>query len=189
MENAVFPPGLFASMFGASILALVLQCGTTVSATIIIVYTPTVGLGCRSLGYAIYGGIALLVMVFTIISTILARISETRRGSSRFSIKAVTAFIAVALRKISLSLAIINATGLIVLSCFQFSHFLDNCYCNSSVLGRGMGSYMIVSYEGWVSTMRNARIVGTVLSAASMVIYMIFISVLSSFSSGVDHRL
>ena len=186
MGSAVFPPGVFASMFGASILAIVLQCGTTVSATIIIIFTPTFGLGCRSLGYTIYGGIALLILLFTIISTIFARISETRRGSSKFSIRAVTAFIAVALRRISLALAIINATGLIVLSCFQFSHFLDNCYCNSSVLGRGTDSYMIVSYEGWITTMRTARIVGTVLSAASMVIYMVFISALSSFPSGVD---
>ena len=183
----MFPPGVLPSMLCASILALILQCGTTVSATIIIVFTPTVGLGCRSLGYTIYGGIALLILLFTTTSTIFARISETRRGSSRFSIKAVTGFIAVALRRISLSLAIINATGLIVLSCFQFSHFLDNCYCNSSFIGRGTDSYMIVSYEGWVTTMRTARIVGTVLSAASMAIYMIFISVLSTLPSGIDH--
>jgi len=174
-------------MFGATILALILQCGTTVSATVIIVYTPTVGIGCRSLGYTIYGGIALLILFLTITSTIFARISETRRGSSAFSIKTVTAFIATALRKISLSLAFVNATGLIVLSCFQFSHFLDNCYCNSSVLGRGTDSYMIVSYEGWITTMRTTRIVGTVLSATSMAVYMIFISSLSSFPSGVNH--
>jgi len=174
-------------MFGAAILALILQCGTTVSATIIIVYTPTVGLGCRSLGYTIYGGISLLILLLTTASTIFARISETRRGSSRFTIKSVTAFTAIALRKICLSLAVINATGLIVLSCFQFSHFLDNCYCNSSVTGRGTESYMIVSYEGWITTMRTARIVGTVLSAASMAVYMIFIAAMSSFPSGIEH--
>ena len=68
------------SMFNASILALVLQCGTAAAATIIIVFTPTVGLGCRSLGYILYGAIAVLIMFFTIVSTILTRISETRVG-------------------------------------------------------------------------------------------------------------
>jgi len=52
-------------MFKASILALVLQCGTTAAAEVIIVFTPTVGFGCRALGYAIYGGLAILILFFT----------------------------------------------------------------------------------------------------------------------------
>ena len=128
-------------------MALILQCGTTAAATIIIVFTPTVGLGCRSLGYIIYGGVAIVVMFLNIISTISARISETREERSTV-VKGLTNFIAVALRRISFLLALINGTGLIVLSCFQFSHFLDNCYCNGSVIGRGTDSYVIVFYNG-----------------------------------------
>ena len=163
-------------MFGAVIPALILQCGTTAAAAVIIVFTPTVGLGCRSLGYLIYGGLAIVIMFLAILSTIFARISETRDITRSPFVKSFTAFIAITLRRFYFSLAFINATGLIVISCFQFSHFLDNCYCNASVIGRGTGSYIIISLGGWITTMRNSRIGGTALSAASMAIYMIFIA-------------
>jgi hypothetical protein len=175
-------------MFNASIFAIILQCGTTAAAAIMIVFTPTIGLGCRSLGYIIYGGTAIIILFLTIISTLFARISDTRIGPSTvFTIKVFTAFIAVALRRICLVLAFLNATGLLVISCFQFSLFLDNCYCNASVLGRGVDSYIIVSYEAWVSTMRTARIVGTVLAAATMSIYMIFLWLMSALPAEIDH--
>ena len=175
-------------MFGASIFAIVLQCGTTAAATIITVFTPTVGLGCRSLGYIIYGGITLLILFLTIISTLFARVSETRVGRSTvFSIKGFTAFIAIALRRIALLLAFINATGLIVLSCFQFSNFLDNCYCNASVIGRGPNSYIVFSYVGWISTMRTARIAATALAAGSMTIFMIFLWLMSALPAEIDY--
>ena len=153
-----------------------------------IVFTPTIGLGCRSLGYIIYGGTAIIILFLTIISTLFARISDTRIGpSTMLSIKGFTAFIAVALRRICLVLAFLNATGLLVISCFQFSQFLDNCYCNASVLGRGVDSYIIVSYEAWVSTMRTARIAGTVLAASTMSIYMIFLWLMSALPAEIDH--
>ena len=104
-----------------------------------------------------------------------------------FSIKGLTAFVAIALRRISLLLAFVNATGLIILSCFQFSHFLDNCYCNASVIGRGTDSYIIISYVGWISTMRTARIAATVLAAASMAIFMIFLWLMSALPSDIDY--
>lgn len=183
----MFPPGALTSMFNASISALILQCGTTAAAVIIVVFTPTVGLGCRSLGYLIYGGTAILILILTIISTIFARISETRVGkSTTFSVKGLTAFTAIALRRITLFLAFANAAGLIVLSSFQFSHFLDNCYCNASVTGRGVDSYIIISFEGWVSTMRAARISATVISAASVASYMVFLRLMSALPTDVD---
>ena len=112
-------------------------------------------------------------MFLTIISTILVRISETRVGrSNAFSVKGFTAFTAIALRRFCLVLALINATGLIALSCFQFSHLLDNCYCNAAAIGRGTDSYVVISFEGWISTMRTSRISATILAGASMAIYM-----------------
>jgi len=178
-NKVVFPPGAFSSMFNAAVMALVLQCGTTAAATIIIVFTPTVGLGCRSLGYTIYGGTAIIIMFLNIFSTIFARISETREKRSTV-IKWFTGFIAIAFRRISFLFALISGVGLIVLSCFQFSHFLDNCYCNSSVIGRGTGSYIIVFYNGSVTTMMNSRIIGTVLSGVVMAIYMVFLWLMSA---------
>jgi len=159
-------------MFNAAIMALVLQCGTTVAAVVIVYYIPPPGFGCRSLGYLIYGGVAIAIMLSNITSTILARISETREKST---VKDLTAFIAIALRRISFILALINGTGLVVLSCFQFANFLDTCYCNASAIEGGTGSYILVIYDGSTTVIRNSRLVATLLSAVVMTIYMVFI--------------
>jgi len=172
-------------MFNAAVMALILQCGMTAAAMIIVALSPTIGLGCLSLGYTIYGGTAIVIMFLTITSTIFARITETREERSTI-VKGFTAFIAIALRRITFLLALINGVGLIVLSCFQFSHFLDNCYCNASVLSRGADSYIIVLYTGSVTTMRNSRIIGTFLSGVVMVIYMVFIWFTSASPVNID---
>ena len=159
-------------MFEAAVLALLLQCGITAAAVIIAIFTPTVGLGCRSLGYTIYGGIAIIIMFLTIISTILARISETRKGKSPH-VEGGTAFLAIALRWICYLLALANSVGLIVLTCFQSSNFLGNCYCNSSIIGRGTNTYILIFVQDWVTTMRNSRIIGMVIAAGSISVFMV----------------
>jgi len=83
--KVVFPPGALASMFNAAVMALILQCGTAVAATIIVVFTPTVGLGCCSLGYIIYGRTAIVTMFLNITSTNFARISGFILGDSKVS--------------------------------------------------------------------------------------------------------
>ena len=143
------------------------------------IFTPMVGVGCRSLGYLIYGAIALLIMFLTIISTISARIAETRDKRSP-TVKSYATSIAVTLRWMCLILAFVNATGLILLSCFQFSNFLDNCYCAASVIGRGTNAFVIINFEAWISTMRNSRIGATILAGFSMSIYMVFLWFVSS---------
>ena len=161
-------------MFKAAIMALILQCGITVAAVVVVIFTPTVGLGCRSLGYILYGINAIVIMFFNIISTILARISETRTKSS--TIKDFTAFAAITLRRSSLLLAFANAVGFVLLSFFLFSSFLNSCYCLGSVTGRGADAYIIVAtYEGWTSMMRASRIAATILAVACMAVYMTYL--------------
>ena len=175
-------------MFKASIFALILQCGTTAAAVIIVAFTPTIGLGCRSLAYVIYGGIAVLILFLTIISTISSWISENSvEEPTTFSTKALTRFIAISLRRSCLLLAFVNATGLIVLSSLQFSSFLDNCYCNGSVTGHGVDTYIIISFEGWIHTMRTSRVLATVLAAVTMSIYMFFLWLVSSLPEDLYH--
>ena len=101
------------------------------AAAIIIIFTPTVGLRCRSLGYIVYGGLAIIITFLGMLSTIPARISETRGNKSPF-VKGLTAFFAIciAIRRICLLLALLISVGLIALSCFQFSNLFANCYCN-----------------------------------------------------------
>ena len=164
-------------MFRAAVFALLLQCGITGAAVVIIVYTPTIGLGCRSLGYTAYGVIAILIMFLTIISTILARISE--KGESR-PVKSVTAFFAIALRWICYSLALVNSVGLIVLSCIQFSNFFNTCYCNSSVIGRGTNTYIVIILQDWIPTMKHTRAIGIGTAATSIFIFMVALGLISS---------
>ena len=166
-------------MFKSVIFALLLQIGITGAALIIIIFTPTVGLGCRSLGYTVYGGVSIIIMFLIIISTILARISETREDKSPW-VRGITAFFAVILRWICYLLAVINSVGLIVISCFQFSNFLANCYCNSSALGNGSNTYLIVVLEDWVSTMRNFRAIGIGIAAGTISVFMLSLALISS---------
>ena len=167
-------------MFHASIFGLILQCGTTAAAAIIISFTPTVGLGCRSLGYILYGTIAIIIMFLSIISTVLAWISEIRK-------KPLAGSIAIALRKISFLLALTNGAGLILLSCLQFTSTLENCYCNASVLGRGVDSYITISYDG--SATISSRVSGTVISAVTMIIYTVFVWITSALPGDTDGAL
>ena len=124
-------------------------------------------------------------MFLTIASTVFTRIAETRSKGSPTT-RDLTALVAIALRKISFLFALLNATGLMLVSGFHFSNFLDNCYCNASVVNRGMESYVIISFVDWISTMRIARIVGTVLAAVSMSIYMVFLWFVSDLPEEVE---
>ena len=122
---------------------------------------------------------SLLVLFLTIASTLLARISETC-GDGPGVVKRFTASIAVGFRRTSLLFAYINAVGLIFFTFLQLSSFLDSCYCNASVIGRGTDSYVLATYEDWTSTMRASRVAATVLTVASMTTYMTFLWITSA---------
>jgi len=164
-------------------MALILQCGTTIGSTLIIVLTPPFGLECYSPGYVAYGTIGIDIMFLSIISTIFARISETRKESA--ATKGFTAFIAIALRRTSFLLALANGAGLIVSSCLQFSHLLDSCYCNARVLTHGASSYIIVFYDGPIGAMRYLRFVAILISGISIFTYMVFLRLVTML----PHRL
>ena len=165
-------------MFNASFFGLFLQCGITGAATIVMAFNTVDGIGCRCLGYLIYGTNALIIMFLTIASTILARISETRRKNSA-TVRDFAACFAIALRRFCFSLALVNAVGLVLLSAFHFSNILNNCYCNAVVISRGKNSYMVISYYDRIPVMRTARIVGTVVAGGTMAIYMFSLWLLS----------
>ena len=185
-STVILPQGVLGSMFTASIFALILQCGTTAAATMIAVFIPTIGVGCDSLGYMLYGGLAIIIMFLSIASTIFSRISETRATTSTI-IKGFTAFIAITLRRLSLSLAFINAAGLTLSLCFQLSGYLNNCYCNASVISRGTDSYILFPFHGWLDETRKFRIFSIIVSTVSMTIYMVFLWFASALPADVDN--
>ncbi|KAG9309680.1 hypothetical protein JVU11DRAFT_10352 [Chiua virens] len=69
--SILWPPGIFYNIVVASLMALQLQWGTTCAALLMVWFTPTVGLGCRSVAYLIYGGLSTLVWILLVLSSIL----------------------------------------------------------------------------------------------------------------------
>jgi hypothetical protein len=181
----VFPPGARTSMFGACVAALILQCGTSTATFVTEYFSPRVGLGCRSLGYTLYGSVSVLILFFTIISTILARLSETRTNESA-ELKSIPGFIAITLRRLCLVLAFVNTAGLIAMSCFQFSRFIDTCYCNASVIGDGTNSYIVQIHYPWTTTIIHSRVAAIAAAGGCMAIYMFFLWFASALPGRVE---
>ncbi|KAH0828792.1 hypothetical protein J3R83DRAFT_3237 [Lanmaoa asiatica] len=69
--NVLWPRGVFFNMIVASLMSLQLQWGTTSAAVVIVWFTPTVGLGCRSLAYLVYGALSTAVWILLVSSSIL----------------------------------------------------------------------------------------------------------------------
>ena len=174
-----FPQGALTSMVVASTSALIFQCGTTAAATLITSSTSEPGIWCRTVGYILYGVMAVAVMFLTILSTISARISQTRVERST-TVRGVAAFTASALRRISFVLAFANAALLILCSVLPNSGVLSTCYCSAARIDRGMDSYIIVAVWELPPRGEIPRIVATVLSVACMASYMIFLWITSA---------
>jgi len=66
------PHKVYKSMLAASIIAFVVQGGTTGASILIAYLTPTVGLGCRSGGYLVYGVLAVVAWGSLLLSMLLS---------------------------------------------------------------------------------------------------------------------
>ncbi|KAG1727272.1 uncharacterized protein EDB91DRAFT_893799 [Suillus paluster] len=134
--------GMFFRMFFASVLPLALQWATTGAAVLVVYYTPTVGLGCRSLGYLIYGALATMVWMMLVMSSVLSHYtfsySDRPKSPSSSIMMRLAKVLSNLLRWGGKFLAIVNAIWIIAAGMLQFTSIYDNCYCDSSVLGRGV---------------------------------------------------
>jgi hypothetical protein len=122
----------------ASLAGLTLQWGTAGGAIIIHWFTPTVGLGCRSLNWLLYAGASTLVWMMLVTSSYLATFNAHYIRS-----------LAAPLHTLGGILAACNAVAIIVICVLQFGNFYNRCYCNSVVTLLRSGAYDIF----WV---RNA---------------------------------
>ncbi|KAJ7596397.1 hypothetical protein C8J56DRAFT_1158509 [Mycena floridula] len=121
-------PGLVQNFFVASAIALGVQWGTTGSAVLIVFVTPNRGLGCRSLGYTLFGAVSTTIWFLMVLSSIL--------GYSTKPLSSIRRFFAHLLCIIAKLLAAINAVGIVILCLVQFLSLMDTCYCDSSALTR-----------------------------------------------------
>ena len=175
------PSGMWKRIFMALVFALGLQWGTTGSAAIVVLFTPTTGLGCRSGCYVIYGSISTMILVAMLLSSYLAHYAKVRQGDGIipgrwFNSPALAKGLATFLRRMSIVAAGCNTLFIILAGVFQFSNFYDTCYCNSSVLGRGSRhAYSTIATSNNYYHMEAAWIGGIVLAGGCAALFLFFL--------------
>ncbi|KIJ53265.1 hypothetical protein M422DRAFT_775874 [Sphaerobolus stellatus SS14] len=171
-------------MLYASILALFLQWGTTGAAIVVVVRTPTRGLGCRSASYVLYGVLSTFVWILLVSSSILADFAlhadytmlteqdSRRRIGLRRRLSTFT-------RRLGKSIAYFNAVWVILTCVFQFSNFYDRCYCNSSIFAWHGEAYAVIQFtQSDISSTRLAWIGGVILAGSSAGIFTFVLTML-----------
>ncbi|KAG2344915.1 hypothetical protein BDR05DRAFT_982310 [Suillus weaverae] len=173
--------GIFFRIFVASLLPIALQCATTGAAVLIVYFTPTVGFGCRSLGYIIYGTLATMVWAMLVMSSIISHYLHSYSGRSSWSpLFSITMRLAKVLSNLlrwgGKFLATVNAIWAVTASMLQFADVYDSCYCNSSMLGRGVQhAYDIVVTDGLDLGLTEAAWWGALALACSTSLGFIFL--------------
>lgn len=163
-------PGVLSRFLVSSLLALALTWATTGAAVIVVWFTPTRGLGCRSGAYLLYGATSTLVWLMLVISSGLAHYSTQAatdiEGNPVYTrATRMAGLVSILLRRVGKCLATCNALWIVLACIFQFSSFFDRCYCNSSVLGLGSFAYDVIQLvPADISTMKTAWIGGVALA-------------------------
>jgi len=141
--------------FQATIMATILQWGTTGAAILMAYNTPVIGLGCESGGYLIYGLLATLVWALLVFSAYLSRryaadlSCPSLRKNIRFPF--LPSILIPATRIIGKALAWINAGWLLSISLLQFANRYNNCWCMSCL---GKSGWVIL----WASNSQVAQV-------------------------------
>ncbi|KAJ7784478.1 hypothetical protein B0H16DRAFT_1492647 [Mycena metata] len=162
----------------ASLAALALQWSTTGASVVIVYFTPTIGVGCGSLTFLIYGAVATLIWATLVLSSILTHYASYHEFRS-FSHRAA-AYASVFLRRLAKFLATLNAALIIGVFLLRFGNFFNRCYCNSNVISLGkMAHDVIVLGAGDLTAMRTSWTGGVALAVVSCVFYLGFINILT----------
>jgi len=175
------PSGMWKRIFLASLFAVGLQWGTTSSAAIVVIFTPTTGLGCRSGSYILYGAVSTMIWAALLLSSYLAHYAKVRHDvdgavSNGFNSANLAQGLATFLRRLSILVAGCNTLSIVLACVFQFSNFYSTCYCNSSVLGRGgQRAYNIIAAGYDYGHMEAAWIGGIVLAGGCVAVYLLFL--------------
>jgi len=134
-EKPVFATEVFLRVVFATILALVLQWGTTGASLLIHLNTPPKGLGCRALTFTLYGAAATVAFLLLLFSSIISHLVRPQ-SQKRSGMNTLIGCIAAGTRWLGKFIAIMNAFGILLSCIMQFAGVYDNCFC-SSMLFRG----------------------------------------------------
>ncbi|KAJ7302034.1 hypothetical protein DFH08DRAFT_827032 [Mycena albidolilacea] len=113
--------------------------------------TPTVGLGCHSASFLLYGGLSTISFITILAGEIITqRHHSTNPQSYSLSASSHTRHVnlSVLCGRVGKIIAWVNACMFIALDLLRFANIFDNCFCGSSVMGRGaQHAFNIVSYD------------------------------------------
>ncbi|KAF7364460.1 hypothetical protein MSAN_01107400 [Mycena sanguinolenta] len=123
----------FQHIFRAALLALFLQWGTTGAALYVAYKTPTVGIGCRSGSYLIYGIAATVSWVLLVISQFVSHelMKRLERNPMPTLCTTILGWLAVIIRLAGKAIAIANAGWLIASSVLEEIGVFQTCWCQT----------------------------------------------------------
>jgi hypothetical protein len=159
----------------ASLIAIFVQWGTTGPAVLIAYYTPTKGVGCRTGGYLLYGGLATIVWILMQASmmfshAVLLRYQRAHRqapsmdfrraslaspilptsgpqGYERTTAHSILCGLAVTTRLAGKTIAIGNSIWLLLTALLQYTGVYDRCYCRGNQTGLGLARGWLVLFK------------------------------------------
>jgi hypothetical protein len=184
--------GIYARMFWAMFVALVVQWGSTGSAIFIAYKTPTVGLGCRSGGYLIYGALGTAVLFLLVVSMLCSQ-AAMQRYQSEYAANADVDFsnefprtwqhsllciLAVSTRFLGKFLAVSNTIWLILSSLFEYIGVYNTCWCKSCVVSLGDRAWAVLfkTDSDFKQVARTSWVDGIIMSTALCIILWLFFS-------------
>lgn len=166
-------------VFGATLTAAFVQCGSTGAAIIIAYLTDTTGLGCRSGSYLLYGMASTVAFLCFIMSVVCSR-QALLRVENRGFLFSLFRGLSVVLRLLGRVLVLGNAAWLVVTSLFELVGFFDNCWCEGVVFERGEAA-VVVLFKNAVDLAEKARppwAGGVTLSGSAMLLSSVWFALL-----------
>lgn len=201
-EWKMVPGKFWKNIFTACLMAIFIQWGTTGPSIMIAYLTPTVGLGCRSASYIVYGCLGTLVWVCLLASSFLShaimlryqkqqklnpktdfRANLPENNASTYSrdwVHTRLCAAAVVLRYIGKGAAVINTFWLIITSLMEFTGGFDNCWCEGVALGRTDRVLLFKNAQFLAQAARLPWVMGVVASLLVCLISYILIGLGSS---------
>lgn len=166
LVSSHWAPGVFTRMAIASCTSLGLQWGTVGAAFVVGWFTPTTEMGCRAMGYLLYGTISTLVWMMLLMSSILAHHSASDPHRVSLSARVALVFSHV-LRWTGKFFALLNSFLVIMACVFQYSNFYNRCYCNSSAFTRRGAAYAVIIETTAQAAQAKASWIGALVLACT----------------------
>ncbi|KAH0537684.1 hypothetical protein FGG08_005549 [Glutinoglossum americanum] len=147
-EWADMPAIVWRHMFYAAAVAIILQWGITGASLMIAYLTPTVGLGCRSGTYLIYGSVATLSWFLLILSSLFSHGTilylQRQFEQKDVVVPRILCALTLATRKTGKGLALLNAVFLFTSCIFEYTGFYGRCWCQANVPSMGSRGYSVI---------------------------------------------